>query len=1309
MATGVVRPRTWNKYSPKATSKLQYERSSMATSEGTRKIARQQYNIKPVPHHNNSSTTQREPNPKLQNKSVKQQSSHNHHSTLLQKTTAHSNKCNCSIHHLQCWKNRLQALALTRSAEKFKDIEFCSPIKESIKQHNFLPSRLKTLTRDPCSTARWLANSVIRYLSQQPSTTNELYVNWLNTIAILKVPEFSQPLKEKTLSHIIQFHNKHLVFKLHPNLMTGKWEAKYSSIKKAIISTKPALSNKEQNRLTQKLKRQINRKIHRQSNHTTLPTVPYLPWINNKTISISNTINQGIKSLDLQKDIKHTSAQLHKIQLMYLNTRSLNKEKAVQLRAAIYPYHPDIIAFSEIRSSQSLNHWEKTYTITHNLTETGEGGVAMLISKACHIIQLNDTIDDIIIATIEKSGNTFIAAVTYLHSKTNKQDKLDQLLNAVHNQSFNYKNPTIFIVGDFNIPNQESFKNMLEKHEFITSFNQLRIIDDYNAPPEFKPNFTRKGVNKNKQIVYSRLDYLITNSNPTVKLSHHPIISDHCIFAIQANINTPIIRKISNYNRKQLTKDTSSLENLTLHHLIDFVRENKHHYLIQRKVEKIQQDLSNFTLPQDVNKQVKEWCEGFRSFAKDLTKLRFSRMQGLAFKIIRQITKYDQFLKRDGSVISIIKLSDGSIITKEEEVNQALITVLQKRENELKKNYGEHTREVPFPLPPLRIRLIKELIERIPKKKALTSFPIPDELLLTHNGFSFLMSLNSLWDPKFLLNHPEIFNCKLVPLNKVHPEVPHPYQMRPIVATNSLFKLLELRFNDTLNEKFNLLPKLANSQTGFIRGMSTQVNIKKLLDYLTKPYYSNPYLHGAPYVLLTQASPKYPVIDPTLHTYVLFIDYEQAYNSVNMPLLHQRMKNLKHEGSLMFDLKELDFIFWAYQQLNVQLGSQSFQTNYGVPQGGINSPILFDWAMYFAHEDLQEVINRSERTSNQPRANDENSFFFADDAAYGFHLTGPITGHKTFFKQFLQSLRLSSTKWGLNINWSKSAIMCILRRLGNAAITELSDEPAKFEGKGIHRKALLTFKYGDDNNQTHSIPLVKCYKYLGIYLQWNIGMEFHIQKTKEKIQYITRSLVAIRKASDNPKFCHNTWTTFIRPLLDYSIIYSYYTGRKGRQMLETLYRTSLKQMLFIKSYAPNDIIDKLIQYDYKTLYLNMMDLVQRKIMYRSTRTENKCVLSEKADFKYNPLDMNSISPNLIKTINLFYYRGSCKKGCLRTDHKAHGPEHWQEHINQDNPQFGEISKLIRDYINNLYDLTYSHDLVNSLLPTIICYLRTLIA
>jgi len=63
--------------------------------------------------------------------------------------------------------------------------------------------------------------------------------------------------------------------------------------------------------------------------------------------------------------------------------------------------------------------------------------------------------------------------------------------------------------------------------------------------------------------------------------------------------------------------------------------------------------------------------------------------------------------------------------------------------------------------------------------------------------------------------------------------------MRPIVATNVVFKILESRFSEELQQAFWKLDGFALSQFGFLKNMSTQAQIFNLLKQVTQGWIMN--------------------------------------------------------------------------------------------------------------------------------------------------------------------------------------------------------------------------------------------------------------------------------------------------------------------------------------------------------------------------------------------------------------------------------------------------------------------------------------
>jgi hypothetical protein len=136
------------------------------------------------------------------------------------------------------------------------------------------------------------------------------------------------------------------------------------------------------------------------------------------------------------------------------------------------------------------------------------------------------------------------------------------------------------------------------------------------------------------------------------------------------------------------------------------------------------------------------------------------------------------------------------------------------------------------------------------------------------------------------------FEAKLVPLNKVWPDIPKADQFRPIVIESSLYKFVELRFYHKL--KRYLVNRLDRNQTGFVPGMGTSVNIQLLIEQLK------------------EAKKK----DKKC---CLFIDYKSAYNTINKDKLYQIL-----EERNILDPEEIQFLRELYRHLYFECKGEKF-------------------------------------------------------------------------------------------------------------------------------------------------------------------------------------------------------------------------------------------------------------------------------------------------------------------------------------------------------------------------------------------------
>ena len=171
--------------------------------------------------------------------------------------------------------------------------------------------------------------------------------------------------------------------------------------------------------------------------------------------------------------------------------------------------------------------------------------------------------------------------------------------------------------------------------------------------------------------------------------------------------------------------------------------------------------------------------------------------------------------------------------------------------------------------------------------------------------------LRDLWRGDVICKMKDSFQARLCPLNKVWPDIPQREQFRPIAILSAMFKFLELRFLGRLNGylKYDMDP----NQIGFVKGMSTQVNIRLLIEKLKS-------------------------VKAKDGECTLLIDFKSAYNTVNRQRLYAIM--LKKQ---ILPPEEIDFLKILHDNLYfVGKDKRRVFLQNGVHQGSPISPALFN-------------------------------------------------------------------------------------------------------------------------------------------------------------------------------------------------------------------------------------------------------------------------------------------------------------------------------------------------------------------------------
>ena len=269
----------------------------------------------------------------------------------------------------------------------------------------------------------------------------------------------------------------------------------------------------------------------------------------------------------------------------------------------------------------------------------------------------------------------------------------------------------------------------------------------------------------------------------------------------------------------------------------------------------------------------KELSLKWKNLWREIEKLRFELNPKEAFQKLQVVTKYHAFEKRDGSIISKVNV-DGATVQSPEQVNLYLKQSLQNLCGN--DQTSTLTKCTIFPhLQKLTIIELRQIVTRLSKKKALAEDFCEDSVLweniLKDNKIAEYFT--HLWDSNNT-NTEEFqrhLTGRLVPLNKVHPEIPKPDEMRPIIALSPILKLVESRFREKLENY--MTERMNPCQVGFVRECGTHVNIVRLIRRCLSTYANNQ----------KKFKPKA----------ILFIDFKSTHNKVNLDMFFKSLEKKK--------------------------------------------------------------------------------------------------------------------------------------------------------------------------------------------------------------------------------------------------------------------------------------------------------------------------------------------------------------------------------------------------------------------------------
>lgn len=282
-------------------------------------------------------------------------------------------------------------------------------------------------------------------------------------------------------------------------------------------------------------------------------------------------------------------------------------------------------------------------------------------------------------------------------------------------------------------------------------------------------------------------------------------------------------------------------------------------------------------------------------------------------------------------------------------------------------------------------REVKRVIQNAKTNKSIGLDNLPNEIFKENSSYRMLTALfNKVYENNLV---PSIWNTSIVkPIPKSSLNDPHiPLQYRGISLLSTVYKL----FTSILNKRIqNVAEEILNdTQNGFRSKRSCEDHIYSLTS-----------------IIRNRKRDKQD-------TFIIFVDFEKAFDRVDRNLLFHQM------GDLGFGGKMLSILYSLYKNCYVRLNlngllTPMFNSNVGVKQGDSLSATLFN--LYI--DDLADVLNCSNKGVI---LNDElniAALMYADDLAI-------IAESEENMQSLLEILEKWCYTWRMIVNVNKTKIV----------------------------------------------------------------------------------------------------------------------------------------------------------------------------------------------------------------------------------------------------------------------------------------------
>ena len=339
----------------------------------------------------------------------------------------------------------------------------------------------------------------------------------------------------------------------------------------------------------------------------------------------------------------------------------------------------------------------------------------------------------------------------------------------------------------------------------------------------------------------------------------------------------------------------------------------------------------------------------------------------------------------------------------------------------------------------------------------------------------------------------------------------------------------------------------------------------------------------------------------------LFLDFSTAYNTVLHSRLYERLEKV-------LDKDEVNLIKAIYSRTRIRLGNEAFCPNIGVAQGSTISPALFN--IYC--EDLYRLLE------------DKVGICFLDILGYADDIFILCTSPEQL-RIVIRTVSEWSEVNNLKLNAKKSGIVEFLHRAGKQK--NFLQTGTKFEG----------------------IPVVSCYKYLGLWINAKLTTDAHLEQISKKVEIQTLKLWPLLK-NVSLDFRINLWTVYVRPLFEMVIGLYEEEGKSNRNKIESLIRKTFRKFTLLKKNVSKKVIVALMDFNFENRVKEVSEITKIKWEARvrhETPIYPANLREEKSVKIYYPKELQVLLN--LKTALCMKCRVPCSSKHLSDKHSIHIP------------------------------------------------------